>query len=78
MAAAKGTLQLAAAAETDVATAANITTGALQAFGLAGSQAGMVADILANAANISRASITGARQPPPCLRFRASHLRPHA
>ena len=62
MAAAKGTLQLAAAAETDVATAANITTGALQAFGLAGSQAGMVADILANAANISRASITDMAQ----------------
>ncbi len=58
MAAAKGTLQLAAAAQTDVATAANITTGALQAFGLAGSQAGQVADILANAANISRGSIT--------------------
>lgn len=58
MAAAKGTLQLAAAAETDVATAAQITTGALSAFGLAGEKAGYVADVLTNAANESRASIT--------------------
>lgn len=58
MAAAKGTLQLAAAAQTDVATAANITTGALQAFGLAGSEASRIADILANTANISRGSMT--------------------
>lgn len=62
MAAARGTLQLAAAAQTDVATAANITTGALQAFGLAGTQAGYIADVLANAANISRASITDMAQ----------------
>lgn len=62
MAAARGTLQLAAAAQTDVATAANITTGALQAFGLAGNEAGRIADILANAANISRASITDMAQ----------------
>jgi len=58
MDAAKGTLQLAAAAETDVATAAQITTGALSAFGLEGEQAGHVADVLTNAANESRASIT--------------------
>lgn len=62
MAAAKGTLQLAAAAETDVATAANITTGALQAFGLAGTDAVYVADLMANAANQSRASITDLAQ----------------
>lgn len=57
MAAAKGTLQLAAAAETDLATAANITTGALAAFGLEGERAGYIADVLANSANLSRASI---------------------
>lgn len=62
MAAAKGTLQLAAAAETDVATAANITTGAIKAFGLAGKDAGYVADLLANSANASRASITDLAQ----------------
>ena len=58
MDAAKGTLMLAAAAETDVATAANITTGALKAFGLEGNKAGYIADLLANSANQSRASIT--------------------
>lgn len=57
MDAAKGTLQLAAAAETDVATAANIATGALSAFGLEGNKAGYIADLLTNAANKSRASI---------------------
>lgn len=62
MAAAKGTLQLAAAAETDVATAANITTGALSAFGLEGEKAGYIADVLANSANLSRASITDMSQ----------------
>lgn len=62
MAAAKGTLQLAAAAETDVATAANITTGALAAFNLEGDKAGYIADVLANAANQSRASIVDMAQ----------------
>lgn len=62
MAAAKGTLQLAAAAETDVATAANITTGALSAFQLAGDQSIYVSDLLTNAANKSRASITDLAQ----------------
>lgn len=57
MDAAKGTLQLAAAAETDVATAAGVATGALAAFGLQGDQAGYIADLLTNAANKSRASI---------------------
>lgn len=57
MDAAKGTLQLAAAAETDVATAAGVATGALAAFGLEGGQAGYIADLLTNAANQSRASI---------------------
>lgn len=58
MAAAKGTLMLAAAAQTDVATAANITTGALKTFNLQGDKASYIADLLANAANQSRASIT--------------------
>lgn len=57
MSAAKGTLQLVAAAETDVTTAANITTGALAAFGLAGDQAVRVADLLTNSANESRIGI---------------------
>lgn len=62
MDAAKGALMLAAAAETDVATAANITTGALAAFGLEGEKAGYIADVLANSANLSRASITDMSQ----------------
>lgn len=58
MAAAKGTLQLAAAAQTDTATAANITAGALNTFHLEGDQAVRVADMLASTANASSASIT--------------------
>lgn len=57
MAAARGTLQLAAAAETDNATAAMIVADSLNAFGLAGGKAGMVADLLAASANASTASI---------------------
>lgn len=62
MAAAKGTLQLAAAAETDAATAAQITAGALNAFGLSGDHAAQIADQLAAGANASAASITDLSQ----------------
>lgn len=53
MAAAKGTLQLAAAAQTDNATAATIVARALNAFSLQGKDAVKVADLLAGAANAS-------------------------
>jgi TP901 family phage tail tape measure protein len=56
--AAKGSLQLAAAAQIDAATAANIQAGALNAFNLEADQAGHVADVLANSANASAAEIT--------------------
>ncbi|OZF00859.1 phage tail tape measure protein [Rhodococcus sp. 15-1154-1] len=58
MDAAKGTLQLAAAAQIDAATAATIQSQALQAFGLDASYAAKTSDILANAANASSAEIT--------------------
>jgi TP901 family phage tail tape measure protein len=58
MKAARGSLQLAAAAGTDFATAAQIEARTLNAFALGGEQAGRVADILANAANISTGEIT--------------------
>lgn len=58
LSASKGVLQLAAAAQTDNATAAQITAAALNVFGLAGDKAGLVADLLAGAANNSAASIT--------------------
>jgi TP901 family phage tail tape measure protein len=58
MAAARGTLQLAAAAQTDDATAAQLTAGALNAFHLSGRRAVQVADLLAAAANASAASAT--------------------
>lgn len=58
MSAAKGTLQLAAAAQIDAATAATIQSQALQAFGLDATFAGTAADILANTANASSAEIT--------------------
>lgn len=57
MAAAKGTLQLASAAQTDAATAATIQSQALQAFALDASEAARVSDILAGAANASSAEI---------------------
>jgi TP901 family phage tail tape measure protein len=57
MAAARGTLQLAAAGEVDVGSAASISATALNAFGLAGSQAGHVADLLAGAANASAGEV---------------------
>lgn len=58
MAAAKGTLQLAAAAQVDAATAATIQSQALQAFGLQAADAAKVSDILAGAANASSAEMT--------------------
>lgn len=58
MAAAKGTLQLATAAEVDNARAAQIVAGALNAFHMEGGQAVQVADLLAAAANASSASMT--------------------
>jgi TP901 family phage tail tape measure protein len=58
MAAAKGTLQLAAAGEVEVGDAATISARALNAFGLSGDQAGRVADVLANAANASTGEIS--------------------
>ena len=58
MTGAKGTLQLATAAEIENAEAAQITASALNAFGLAGTEAVHVADLLTGAANASQASIT--------------------
>ncbi len=57
MAAARGVLQLSAAAQVENARAAEITVNALSAFGLAGSEATRVADLLAAAANTSSAEI---------------------
>lgn len=57
MTAAKGTLQLAAAAQLDAAQAATIQAKALQAFGLDASYAAKSADVLANAANASSLEI---------------------
>ncbi|WP_311355021.1 phage tail tape measure protein [Corynebacterium pyruviciproducens] len=57
MSAAKGTLQLASAAQTDAATAATIQSQALQAFSLSADDASRVSDILAGAANASSAEI---------------------
>lgn len=58
MTAAKGTLQLAAAAQIDAAQAAQIQSAALNQFGLAADQAGHVADVLANTANAAAGEIT--------------------
>ncbi|WP_268811120.1 phage tail tape measure protein [Williamsia sterculiae] len=58
MAGAKGTLQLAAAAQISAADAATIQSQALQAFGEDASHASETADILANSANQSSAEIT--------------------
>ena len=58
MDAAKGSLQLAAAAQVDAAEAARIQSSALQSFGLDASQAARVADVLANTANASAAEIS--------------------
>lgn len=58
MTAAKGTLQLAAAAQIDAARAAEIQSDALNQFGLAATEAGRVADILANTANAASGEVT--------------------
>ncbi|MDQ1201089.1 phage tail tape measure protein [Rhodococcus sp. SORGH_AS_0303] len=58
MDAAKGTLQLAAAAQIDAASAATIQSQALQSFGLNADYAAKTSDVLANAANASSAEIT--------------------
>lgn len=62
MQAARGTLQLAAAAQISAAEAATIQSQALQAFGQDATYAGKTADILANAANASSAEITDVAQ----------------
>lgn len=58
MIAAKGTLQLAAAAQVDAGAAAEIQSKALNEFGLSADSAGHVADVLANTANAAAGSIT--------------------
>jgi TP901 family phage tail tape measure protein len=58
MQAAKGTLQLAAAAQISGAQAAEIQANALNSFGLKAADAGHVADVLANTANQSSGDIT--------------------
>ncbi|MET0751867.1 MAG: phage tail tape measure protein [Pyrinomonadaceae bacterium] len=58
MAAAKGTLLLSIAANIDAAQAAEITANSLNMFGLAATESGRVADLLAAAANASSAEIT--------------------
>ena len=58
MTAARGTLQLAAAAQVDAAKAAEIQATALNQFGLEADQASRVADVLANTSNAAAGSIT--------------------
>lgn len=58
MRAAEGTLQLAAAAQTDAASAAEIESNTLNAFALSADNAGRVADVLANTSNAAAGSIT--------------------
>lgn len=62
MDAAKGSLQLAAAAQISATDAATIQSQALQSFGLQARDAGKMSDILANAANASSAEITDVAQ----------------
>lgn len=57
MAASKGVLSLAKAGQLDTANAATITARALNTFGLEGSQANKVADLLAAGANSSTAGV---------------------
>lgn len=59
MAAARGTLQLAAAAEIDNAVAAKILAQQINAYALEGKDAARVTDLLAGAANASLADILG-------------------
>lgn len=58
MKAAHGTLELAAAAQVDGATAATIQANALNTFSLSADQADHVADVLANTANAASGGIT--------------------
>lgn len=58
MDAAKGSLQLAAAAQIDAASAAEIQAKTLNTFGLQAKDASMVADVLANTANAASGDIT--------------------
>lgn len=58
MQAARGTLQLAAAAQTDAGTAATTQASAINAFQLQASDATRVADALANAANASMGEVS--------------------
>jgi TP901 family phage tail tape measure protein len=58
MHATRGSLQLAAAGNLSAADAANINATSLNQFGLAGSQAVHVADLLSNAANASAGEVT--------------------
>jgi TP901 family phage tail tape measure protein len=62
MEAARGSLQLAAAAGISATEAATIQSQALQAFGLGAESAGKISDTLANAANASSAEITDVAQ----------------
>ncbi len=62
MDAAKGVLQLAAAAQIDEAQAAEINANALQAFGLAADKSIFVSDLLAASANASSVEITDVAQ----------------
>lgn len=55
--AARGTMQLATAAQVDAAQAAEIQSNAINAFGMSAQDAGRVADVLANAANASSADM---------------------
>ncbi|MEW1951030.1 phage tail tape measure protein [Pseudarthrobacter sp902506025] len=57
MAASKGVLSLAKAGQMETADAAEVAANALNSFGLAGSEAGRVADLLAAAANASSADV---------------------
>jgi TP901 family phage tail tape measure protein len=57
IAGARGVLQLAGAANIDFAQATELAASALNAFQLSGKQAGVVADVLANAANAAQGSI---------------------
>lgn len=57
MASIEGTLYLAASAQTDMATAADITSGTLRGFALEASNAGHVADVLAKTAADTNAGI---------------------
>lgn len=58
IAATRGGLQLAQAAQLSYADAVTLTANALNAFGLSGNQAVRVADTLANAANLAQGGIT--------------------